>query len=463
MGNHHKPGIFGIGCVMLISAATLSNAQEAKKTARSLAPTPPMGWNSYDAYGAGVTEQEFKANADYMAKNLAKHGWKYAVVDYYWYFAHTKPVQFTDQELWEVSMDNFGRMMPAENRFPSAAGGKGFKPLADYVHRLGLKFGIHIMRGIPREAVKKNLSILGSEAHAQDVANLQNPCPWSTAMHGIDVSKPGGQEYYDSIVKLYAEWGVDYIKADDMSWAEPPAAETFHAAEIEALHKAIEKSGRPIVLSLSPGPTNPAHAEHVRQYAELWRISGDFWDDWKLVKKQFELGRSWIPSIGPDRWPDADMLPLGRIQIRGFPEPERRSRLTPDEVRTHMSLWVIFRSPLMIGGDLPSMDAATLAYFTNDEAITINQRSKNNRELFARGDQIAWVADAPNDKAKYVALFNSGDAGPMEVPVEWAELGLSGKCAVHDVWEKKYLGKMEGKFAPTLPPHGAGLYKVTAR
>lgn len=448
--------------LFFLALACAGNLAEADKPAQSLAPAPPMGWNSYDAYAGDVNEQEFKANADFLAKNLAQHGWKYVVVDYYWYFALPKAVQFTDQEQWEVSIDKFGRVIPAENRFPSAAGGKGFKPLADYVHKLGLKFGIHIMRGIPREAVKRNLPILGSNARAAAVADLKNPCPWSTAMHGIDVTKPGGQEYYDSIVKLYAEWGVDYIKADDMSWAEPPAAETYHASEIEALHKAIVKSGRPIVLSLSPGPTNPANAEHVRKYAELWRISGDFWDDWKLVKKQFELGRSWIPSIGPDRWPDADMLPLGRIQLRGFPEPARTSRLTPDEIRTHMSLWMIFRSPLMIGGELPTMDAATLAYFTNNEAIAINQHSKNNRELFARDDHIAWTADAADGEAKYLAVFNSGDTEAMAVPVKFAELGLSGRVAVRDVWEKKDLGIFDGQFAPDLPAHGAGLYIVRA-
>jgi hypothetical protein len=216
-----------------------------------------------------------------------------------------------------------------------------------------------------------------------------------------------------------------------------------------------------MVLSLSPGPTPPAQAEHVRKYAELWRISGDFWDDWKLVKNHFELCRAWMPYIGPNRWPDADMLPLGRIRIRGFKDGERQSRLTPDEVRTHLSLWVIFRSPLMIGGDLPSMDANTLAYFTNQEAIAIDQHSRNNRELFARGDQVAWAADAPDGKAQYLAVFNLGDTGPTEVAVEWRELGLSGKCAVRDVWEKKNLGVFENQFAPKLRPHGAGLYKVS--
>jgi len=452
---------------LAVGGAALATQEKGKEApaaapsgARRVAPTPPMGWNSYDAYCGDVREQEFKANADFMATHLARYGWKYAVVDYYWYFPNPKTEDFQRQEDLEVAMDEYGRLLPAENRFPSAAGGKGFKPLADYVHRRGLKFGIHIMRGIPRAAVKKNLPILGTNARAQDIVNLQNTCPWSTAMHGVDVSQPAGQAYYDSIVKLYAEWGVDYLKADDMSWSDNPAGESYHAPEIEALHQAIVKSGRPMVLSLSPGPTPPAQAEHVKKYAELWRISGDFWDNWTLVKKQFELVRPWIPHVGAGHWPDADMLPLGRIRIRGFKDGERQTQLTPDEQRTHLSLWVIFRSPLMIGGDLPTLEAATLAYFTNPEALAINQHSRNNRELFARGDQVAWAADAPDGKTKYLAVFNIGDGGPTEVAVKLSELGLSGRCAVRDVWEKKGLGTFENQFAPNLPPHGAGLYRV---
>ncbi len=447
--------------VFFLAGATRTAAAGASAPARSLAPTPPMGWNSYDAYCGDVTEQEVKDHADYIAKHLAKYGWNYVVVDYYWYFPHPQTEDFQKQEELEVAMDEYGRLQPAENRFPSAAGGKGFKPLADYVHGKGLKFGIHIMRGIPRVAVKKNLPIMGTQARAQEIANLQNTCSWSTAMHGIDMSEPGGQEYYDSIVKLYAQWGVDYIKADDMVWGKNPAGESYHAPEIEALHKAIQKSGRAIVLSLSPGPTRPEQAGHLKKNAQLSRISGDFWDSWRLVKRQFELARPWIPHIGPYFWPDADMLPIGRVRIRGYKDGERRSRLTPDELRTHMSLWMIFRSPLMIGGDLPTMDDATLAYLTNDEAIAINQHSSNNRELFTRGDQVAWAADAPDGKAKYVALFNLGDSDSTEVVVKWTELGLTGKCAVRDVWEKKDLGSFEDQFAPKLPAHGGGLYKVS--
>lgn len=435
-------------------------AREAHATdPDNLAPRPPLGWNSYDCYGGDVNEQEVKANADYVAKHLARYGWKYVVIDYYWYFDH--PKRGDNVEDLGATMDGDGRLLPDPSRFPSAAGGRGFKPLADYVHSLGLKFGIHIMRGIPRAGVKKNLPVLGTAAHAQDVANLKNICPWSTAMHGVDVAKPAGQAYYDSIAKLYAEWGVDYIKADDMSSAKSPAVETYHGPEIEALRKAMNKTGRPMVLSLSPGPTEVPHAEHVMRWSQLWRISNDIWDDWTQVKQQFNYCRDWAPYIGPNHWPDADMLPLGRIRIRYFKDGPRLSRLTHDEQVTFMTLWSIFRSPLMMGGDLPSIDPFTLSLLTNDEVLAVDQTSSHNHQIFARGDEIGWMADAPGSKEKYVALFNVGDA-PAQTTVSWKELGLSGKGTVRDLWEKKDLGTYTDQFGAKLNAHGAGLYKIKA-
>ena len=425
--------------------------------AAGLAPTPPMGWNSFDSYCGDVKEDEVKANADYMAQHMASEGWKYVVVDYYWYFTRTQP------EPEEENMDGYGRLTPALNHFPSAADGQGFKPLGDYVHSKGLKFGIHIMRGIPRDAVKKNLPILGTSAHAQDVADTKDICPWSTAMYGVDVSKPAGQAYYDSIVAMYAQWGVDYIKADDMSSAaKPPALEDYHAAEIAALHRAILKSGRPIVLSLSPGAAPVSQAAHLRANANLWRISDDFWDNWKSLKNQFTLCRAWAPYIVPNHWPDADMLPLGRIRIHGYKGPERQSRLTWTEQRTLLTLWAIFRSPLMMGGDLPSLDAATLGLLTNPEMLAMDQHSTHNRELFTRGNQVAWAADVPGSRDKYLAVFNLDDQATTEVPVSWSELGLGKKCAVRDLWLRKDLG-VETAFAPQVEPHGAGLYRITPK
>lgn len=429
----------------------------AAPTERLLAPTPPLGWNSYDSYGGIVDEKEFRANVAFVARRLKPLGYQYVVVDYYWYFPELPPK--TKLEGLPVAMDAYGRLLPATNRFPSAAGGKGFKPLADYVHSLGLKFGIHIMRGIPRQAVKRNLPVLGTNAHAQDIVDPNNPCVWSDAMFGVDATKPAGQAYYDSIAKLYASWGVDYIKADDMSAAGPPAHDRFHGAEIEALRKAMNKTGRPMVLSLSPGPTPLEHAADVTRWSQLWRISNDIWDDWKELQKQFDYTRAWVSYSGPNQWPDADMLPLGHLRLRGFDDPPRMSRFTHDEEITLMSLWAIFRSPLMMGGDLPTTDAFTLGLISNPEMLAVDQDSSRNRELFHHGSQIAWAADAPGGRGRYVALFNLGESA-APVAITWKELGMPAQCSVRDLWRRKYLGKMAAQFAPQIDAHGAGLYKV---
>lgn len=445
--------VLGPFAVAAPSQGKAARRRPARQTA--LAPTPPMGWNSWDCYGTTVTEAEVKAQADYMARHLARYGWRYVVVDIQWYEPNAKAHGYRENA--EVVMDDYGRLLPAVNRFPSAAGGKGFKPLANYIHRLGLKFGIHVMRGIPRRAVKQNLPIWGSRARAKEVADEKSVCAWNTDMYGVDVSKPGGQDYYDSLIALYEEWGVDYIKVDDMS------SPVFHEAEIAALNRAIQKSGRPIVLSLSPGPAPIARADFLQRHAQLWRISNDFWDRWEDLRKQFEYCRQWAPFIGPAGWPDADMLPLGRIGIRAERGDDRRTRFTRDEQFTLMTLWFIFRSPLMLGGDLPSTDAFTLSLLTNADALAVHQNSAGNRELFAHGNQIAWVADVPGSRDKYLALFNLDDRATAGIRVEWRELGLTGRCAVRDLWQKKTLGVFGGEMVSKVAPHAAALYRISAR
>jgi alpha-galactosidase len=417
-----------------------------------LAAAPPMGWNSWDCYGPAVTEAEVKANADYMAKVLAKHGWEYVVVDIQWSEPRAQAHGYRPDA--ELTMDGYGRLIPAPNRFPSSAGGKGFKPLADYIHSLGLKFGIHIMRGIPRQAARENTAVLGSNVCARDIANEKSICRWLTDMYGVDMTKPGAQAYYDSIAKLYAQWGVDYIKADDMT-------SPYHGDEIAALSRAIQKSRRPIVLSLSPGPAPLEEALELQRYAQLWRISGDFWDNWESLKRQFGRCRAWAPYVEPGHWPDADMLPLGHIGIRAEVGNDRKTRFTQDEQYTVMTLWSIFRSPLMFGGDLPSNDDFTLSLISNDEVLAVNRRSTGNRELFSRGDQIAWVADVPSSHDKYLALFNAADGVPSRIDVEWTAMGLAPHCKVRDLWQRKDLGTFRDDFSATVKAHGARLFRVS--
>ena len=165
-----------------------------------IAKTSPMGWNSWDCYGAAVTEDIVRQNAEYMAKNLKKYGWEYIVVDIQWY--EPKAVTHVYNPFTELCMDEYSRLIPDEMRFPSAAGGKGFAPLAEYVHSLGLKFGIHIMRGIPRQAVHSNTKIKGTDKTARDIAKTASICGWNTDMYGVDPLTESARQYYDSIFEL---------------------------------------------------------------------------------------------------------------------------------------------------------------------------------------------------------------------------------------------------------------------
>jgi alpha-galactosidase len=440
-----------LGLSVIFSAASiLPCLAHAQSTV--LAPTPPMGWNSWDAYGTTVQENEVKSNADYMAAKLARYGWKYIVVDIEWYATNPKTHGYIPGGT--VAMDHYGRFIPAPARFPSSANGRGFGTLADYIHRKGLKMGVHIMRGIPRKAVEENLPIEGTKYHASDIADRQDICHWKGMedTYGVDMSKPGAQAYYDSVARLYASWRLDYIKADDMS-------QPFHGAEIHALRVALSKTGRPIVLSLSPGPAPIAEYSALKANAQLWRISGDFWDSWPKLRKQFDLTHAWESYVHPGGWPDADMLPMGKIGIRAEVGNPRMTAFTPDEQQTMITLWSIFRSPLMFGGDLPSNDGATLSLISNPEVLAVDQASSGGHQVYRTNSTISWLASKSGSSAKYVAVFNVSDQ-PRHVTLSWSQVGIESKQpAVRDLWAKKNLGTKKNVDLQ-LKPHSSVLYRV---
>jgi hypothetical protein len=393
-----KNKLLNLLALLIIVSFSALKAQDKPKYWQ-FAPTPPLGWNSWDCFGTTVTEQQIKEQADAMAKYLLPSGYKYLTVDIQWYEPESKGHSYKPGAL--LTMDEYGRLTPGLKKFPSAANGKGFKPLADYVHSKGLKFGIHIMRGIPRIAVDKNLPVLGTTVKAQDIAIKSSICAWNPDMYGVDATKPEGQAYYNSIVQMYADWGVDYIKCDDIS----RPYDKVQMAEVEALRKAIDKTGRPIVLSLSPGATPVSVGEHVMNHANMWRITDDFWDSWGLLYAMFERLDVWTPYRGPGHFPDADMLPLGIIEFT------RPTKFTRDEQYTLMSLWAIGRSPLILGGDMTKLDDLTIELLTNPEMLKVNQNSTNNRQVSNEKNLIVWTADVPDSKDKYVALFNAQSKG----------------------------------------------------
>jgi hypothetical protein len=417
------------------------------------APTPPMGWNSWDCYGPTVVESEVKANADYMAKYLKKAGWEYIIVDIRWYVGNDKAHGYNEKDP-DYVLDGYGRFQPAINRFPSSAGNKGFKPLADYIHHKGLKFGIHIMRGIPVLAVKLNLPILDNKARAKDIYSLDGQCQWLKDMYTVVAGKAGAQEYYNSLFKLYASWGVDFVKVDDLS-------RPYHTAEVEMIREAIDLCGRKILLSASPGETPVTEAKHIQQHTNMWRTVDDFWDNWKMLKDHFNVFERWNRYRVPGAWPDGDMLPLGRIGLRAERGDPRMTSFSNDEQYTLITLWCIFRSPLMFGGNLPDNDEFTLSLLNNKEVIAVLKNSANNKELFRANNAIAWIADDQKTGDKYLALFNiSDEPSPIKVTVPLSDLGFTGAFKLRNLWAEKDLGTFIN-LTVTINKHGAGLYRLS--
>jgi alpha-galactosidase len=417
---------------------------------RSGAVVPPMGWNSWDCFGTSVTEDEVMRNAEFMAKHLLPFGWNTVVVDIQWYEPTARAGGYNENA--PVELDDFGRPLPATNRFPSAEGGVGFAPLAARVHALGLKFGLHIMRGIPRKAVDRGLPILGTDFTAADVADRDSQCDWNTDNFGLDHSKPGAQEYYDSLLKRFEEWGVDYVKVDDM-------VGPFHGDEIAAFSAAARKLDRQIIVSLSPGRfLSTEHAEQLRQHSDLWRISADLWDDWSDILGQFDRLAMWTPYVGDGRWADADMLPLGRIGIRAENGPDRMSRLTLDEARTMMTLWVMARSPLMFGGDLPSTDAPTMTLLTNSAVLDILGSSAGNHEVMRNDGLAVWVADSTKSTKRFVAVFSIGDE-PLQLDLPLSSVGASEDSRLTELWTGVERERAHA-IVEAIPAHACLLYAV---
>jgi len=425
-----------------------------------------MGWNSYDAYGLTVTEAQYKANAKVLA-DLRTYGWQYAVIDEGWFLQN--PQDAEHPETLKYTLDANGRLTPALNRFPSAAGDAGFVQLANFTHSLGLKFGIHIIRGIPKEAVRNNLPIAGSSYHASDVADTSDTCPWNPDNYGVKDSA-AGQAWYDSLVTQYAHWGVDFLKVDCI--ADHP----YKAGEIRMIDSAIQKTGRPIVLSLSPGPTGLDHAAEVAEHAQLTRIADDMWDGWTFPNPQgpdngllsaFDNLAKWAPYARPGFWPDADMLPWGSLTPHPGSGPPRQSRLTQDEQRTQFTLWAIARSPLILGMNLIQLDEFNQSLITNKELITLNQTVSDSHPVTAPSGEGAsnriWIASTTGPKPKhYLAVFNLASSR-VKFSAAWRDLGLS--ASPHnamDVWAGKLLSEeltTDGLSIP-LAPHGCVLLRI---
>ncbi len=427
------------------------------------APAPPMGWNSWDSYGTTVTQEEVLANARVLHDRLLVHGWDTVVVDIAWYDPAARAHGYNVDA--PITLDRYGRQLPAENRFPSAAGGLGFGPLADAVHALGLRFGLHLLRGVPRLAVERDLPVLGTTWTARDAADTGSTCAWNPDNFGLDHDHPAGQAYLDAQVAQLAGWGVDLVKVDDI-------ASPYHQRDIEAWSRAIERSGREIVLSLSPGTSlSTTHLPHLGEHAQMWRISDDLWDRWEDLHAQFARLARWAPHQRPGAWADADMLPLGRIGIRAERGDPRDSRLTPDEQRAMLTLWVMARSPLMVGGDLASSPPQTLEMLATPAVGRVLRDSEGGAESLREplpggdGELIVWTSRSTTDAARWTAVFSTAGS-PQQVRAALSSLVpdsvVDDPLELRDLWDPGCQIVREGSdLLLDIPAHGVRWLAMT--
>ena len=423
--------------------------------------TPPMGWNSWDCYGSAVNEEQLLGNAEYMQQNLKDFGWEYVVCDIQWSEPQAGENGWDYNPFAVLCLDEYGRQIPAENRFPSSKGGAGFTVIAEKIHAMGLKFGIHIMRGVPRLAVHRQLPVMGTDTTCDKIASSDSVCKWNSDMYGINHSKPGAQEYYNSIFQLYARWGVDFVKVDDICNTNAYPMSPYSAEkEIEMIRKAIDNSGREMVLSLSPGPAVIEKAWHLRKYANMWRITDDFWDNWELLKAMFERCEVWERQVSPGCWPDCDMLPIGKIRVTADRLGEY-TRFTRDEQITMMTLWCIFRSPLMIGAEMRDNDEFTLSLLQNRDVLRLLKHSAGARQIFRNDNEAAWCS-TDEDGSVYVALFNLSDS-KRRVSADFCELELTGSFNSKELWSGEKISGIDDAVEALLPSHGAMLFKLSAQ
>jgi hypothetical protein len=419
----------------------------------TLAATPVMGWNSYDSFGSTVTETEVMQAAQAEQSILLPAGYRYVVVDYLWFDP-------------EDTIDAYGRFLPSTSRFPSATGPSGFTSLAARVHALGLAFGIHIMRGIPRVAVKANTPIWNSTYTAADAGNTSDACPWDNHMWGVYGAKPAGQAWYDSILAQYTDWGIDFIKVDDMLNPDVDPL-VYHQDEVDAVRQSIEKTGRSIVLSVSPGPMQTANAADLEANANQWRMVDDFWDKDGLstLPDVFTASVSWqgVAGLSPGHWPDADMLPLGYLGPRCPVHASGPTAFSKNQQVTVMSLWGILPSPLIFGGNVPMLasDPWTTALLTNEEVIAVNQDSagKEAALLSQSATQQIWSRDLSSGR-KAVGFFNSGTQDAT-MAVTFAALGISPQSTVRDTWHRTGLTVTGAGPSVDVPYESAALLVIT--
>jgi len=380
--------------IYVLLASTLAYGQKFE----GLALTPPMGWNSWNKFGCDVSEKLIKEIADAIVSSGMKDaGYEYVVID----------------DCWQVDRDENGNIVPDPERFPN-----GMKHVVDYVHSLGLKFGIY------------------SDAGTKTCQG-----------------RPGSRGYEFQDARTYVSWGVDYVKYD---WCHTSTQDA--KASYTLMRDAIYKAGKPIVFSICEwGLSKPW--VWAKDVGHLWRTTDDIMDCWDCVDERNNAGFTVLLDrvvglesyAGPGHWNDPDMLEVGN------------SGLTVSESRAHFSLWCILAAPLMAGNDLRDMSAETKEILMNKEAIAVDQDVMGKVGVKVRddGDLEVWVKQLA-DGSRGVVLFNRG-LTDEKMTVKWTEMGYPPylKALVRDLWQHKDIGKLKDEYSVTVPSHDAVMLRVT--
>jgi alpha-galactosidase len=402
-----------------------------------LAQTPFMGWSTWSFDGSNPTEANIEAQANVEASKLARYGYNYVLLDDHYYLNPG------------TTVDQYGRWVANPTQFPH-----GIAAVANYVHKLGLKFGIYLTPGIPLAAVNQNTPIQGTSYHARNIAFKNryenNYGGFGEVMEYINYSAPGSQAFVNSWADEFASWGVDFLKMD--------AVTNANILDVRAWSIALRQSGRPIIFDLS-NTLDPTSIDLWRQYANAWRIDGDVQCyatclstqlvDWTYVSTRFNDAPTWAPLARPGGWNDLDSLNVADGALDG---------ITNDERQTYMTLWAIEAAPLYAGDDLIHMDSYGLSLLTNTEVIALDQQGKAAVPVSqSSGHQVWYVKN--NDGSYTVALFNLDDTSAT-ITVNWRSLGFSGTATVRDLWSHTNLGLFSTNFSATLKTHASRLLKV---
>ena len=471
--------------LILIGNLVLAQAQNTLPGGPSqLGSRPYLGWSSWSQEShtftndagttvggeAWLTEQQIKAQSDALrSTGLQWHGFRYINIDSGWALSQVNATDSADY------YDEYGRPLADLSKFPAGMGGT-----AKYIHRNGQKAGIYWTPGVPKVLAATNPGILNTPYHVDDI--LVTPYTDGNAFHSsykIDFTKPGAQEYVDSVVGLFASWGFDFIKLDGVtpgSYLAFPGGPTTcventcidNTLDVKAWHEAIERLGGQIWLNLS-WSLDHDYAGWWEKYANARRVEFDIEcyfcgttiTTWSNVAERFSDLVPWEQNSGPGKgWNDLDSLEVGNGTNTNKGNT-LVSGLTEDERQTMMTFWAMTNAPLYIGDDLTQLDSFGLKLLTNDAVLAVDQSGRPGQQITAGtdGETPVWAAKEA-DGSYVVALFNLKST-TTNVSVTWSDLGFSGSAFVSDLWSQGWPVKATTSYSVQLPAHGSSLVRVT--